>query len=117
MAKRPLLEGFFDSPNSHGNLLRSLAHKLDSFVSSRTDRNTLLSWHTCSLPFFAWLYLLFVSAWFVTALLSLCTRLGSPPRHFYEGPHKNYGGRAFICVLCFAAKEHTHINIQGGNFN
>ena len=37
-----------------------------------------------------------VSSWFATALLSLGSRLGSPPRHFY-------GGRAFICVLCFAS--------------
>ena len=73
-----------------------------------TDRNTLLSLLTCSLPFFAQLYLLSVSAWFTTALLSLGTRLGSPPRHFYGGggqraPHKNYGGELlFACsaLLC-----------------
>ena len=60
-------------------LLALLAH---SFVSFGTDRNTLLSLLT---SFFTWLYLLAVSAWFVTALLSLGSRLGSPPRHFYEG--------------------------------
>ena len=38
--------------------------------------------------FFAWLYLLSVSAWFAPALLSLGTRLGSPPRHFYGGAHR-----------------------------
>ena len=42
--------------------------------------------------FFTWLYLPFVSAWFATALLSMGSRLGSPPRHFY-------GGGAVICVL------------------
>ena len=34
------------------NLLGSLAHELNSFVSLGTDRNTLLSLLTCSLPFF-----------------------------------------------------------------
>ena len=53
------------------NLLGSLAHELNSFVSLGTDRNTLLSLLTCLLPFFAWLYLLSASAWFATALLSL----------------------------------------------
>ena len=62
MVKRHFLEGVFDSSNSHDNLLRSRAHELNSFVSFGTDRNTLLSLHTCSLPFFAWLYLLSVSA-------------------------------------------------------
>ena len=70
---------------SHDNLIGSLAHELNSFVSLGTDRNTLLSLLTCSLPFFTWLYFLAVSAWFVTALLSLGSRLGSPPRHFYGG--------------------------------
>ena len=34
------------------NLLGSLAHELNSFVSLGTDRNTLISLLTCSLPFF-----------------------------------------------------------------
>ena len=93
---RTCLAAAFDSSKAHDNLLGSLFHELNSFDSLGTDRNTLLSLLTCSLPFFTWLYLLAVSAWFVTALLSLGSRLGSPPRHFY-------GGRAFSCVLCFAS--------------
>ena len=104
---RTCLAAAFDSSISHDNWLGSLVNELNSFVRLGSDRNTLLSLFTCSLPFFVWLYLLSVSAWFATALLSLGTRLGSPPRHFYgaaqRAPHKNYGGRAFICVLCFAS--------------
>ena len=100
---RTCLAAAFDSANSCVNLLGSLAHTLDSFVSFGTDRNTLLSLLTCSLPFFVWLILLSVSAWFATALLSLGTRLGSPPRHFYGGgpkgpPIKIMGGELlFAC--------------------
>ena len=83
---RTCLAAAFDSSNLHDILLRSLFHKLNSFVSLVTDRNTFLSLLTCSLPFFSWLYLLFASAWFATVLLSLGSRLGSPPRHFYGGP-------------------------------
>ena len=89
---RTCLAAAFDSSNSHDNLLGSLFHELNSFVSLGTDRNTLLSLLTCSLPFFGCLNMHSVSAWFTTALLSLGTRLGSPPRHFYGGGHKNYGG-------------------------
>ena len=100
---RTSLAAAFDSSNSNDNWLGSLANELNSFVSLGTDRNTQLSLLTCSLLFFVRLYLLSVSAWFATALVNLGNRLGSPPRHFYGGlqraPHKNYGGRAFICVL------------------
>ena len=65
------LAAAFDSSNSDDNLLGSLAHELNSFVSLGIDRNTLLSLLTSLLPFFAWLYLLSASAWFATALLSL----------------------------------------------
>ena len=82
---RTCLAAAFDSSNSHDNLLRSLLHELNSFVSLVTDRDTFLSLLTCSLTFFSWLYLLFASAWFATVLLSLGSRLGSPPRHFYGG--------------------------------
>ena len=79
--------------------------------------------------FFAWLYLLFVSAWFATALLSLGTRLGSPPRHFYGGaqrvpPIKIMGGELlFACsallrlIPCLAAKGQAPIKIQGDTSN
>ena len=82
---RTFLAAAFDSSNSNDNLLGSHAHELNSFVSFGTDRSTLLSLLTCSLLFFVWLNLLSVSALFTTALLSLGTRLGSPPRHFYGG--------------------------------
>ena len=100
---RTCLAAVFDSSNSHDNWLGSLANELNSFVSLGTDRNTLLSLLTCSLPFFVWLNLLSVSAWFTTALLSLGSRLGSPPRHFYGGaqrapPIKIMGGELlFSC--------------------
>ena len=99
------LAAAFDSANSNDNLLGSHAHELNSFVSFGTDRSTLLSLLTCSLPFFVWLNLLSVSAWFITALLSLGTRLGSPPRHFYGGaqrapPIKIMGGE--LLFACFA---------------
>ena len=80
---RTCLAAAFDRSNSHDNWLGSLANELNSFVSLETDRNTLLSLLTCSLPFFGWLNLHSVSAWFTTALLSLGTPLGSPPRHFH----------------------------------
>ena len=83
---RTCLAAAFDSSISHDNWLGSLVNELNSFVRLGSDRNTLLSLFTCSLPFFVWLYLLSVSAWFATALLSLGTRLGSPPHNFYGGP-------------------------------
>ena len=85
---RTCLAAAFDSSNSHDNLLGSLFHELNSFVSLGTDLNTLLSLLTCSLLFFVWLYLLSVSAWFATALLRMGTRIGSPPRHFYGGAQR-----------------------------
>ena len=100
---RTFLAAAFDSSNSHDNWLVSLPNELISFVSLGIDRNTLLSWLTYSLPFFVWLYLHSVSAWFTTALLSLGSRLGSPPRHFYGGaqrapPIKIMGGELlFAC--------------------
>ena len=120
---RTCLAAAFDSSNSHDNWLGSLANELNSFVSLGTDRNTLLSLLTCSLPFFVWLYLLSVSALFATALLSLGTRLGSPPRQklwgesFYlrallcfaklralllkDRPASKFRGILITCVLCF----------------
>ena len=66
------------------------------FVRSFTS--SFLSSLTCSLPFFSWLYLLFATAWFATVLLSLGSRLGSPPRHFYGGARKIMGGELwFAC--------------------
>ena len=100
---RTFLAAAFNSSNSHDNWLGSLPNELIPFVSLGIDRNTLVSLLTCSLPFFVWLYLLSVSAWFATALLSLGTRLGSPPRHFYGGgpegpPIKIMGGELlFAC--------------------
>ena len=55
---RTCLAAAFDSSNSHDNWLGSLVNELNSFVRLGTDRNTLLSLFTCSLPFFVWLYLL-----------------------------------------------------------
>ena len=102
---RTYLAAAFDRSNSNDNWLGSLANELNSFVSLGTDRNTLLSLLTCSLLFFVWLNLLSVSALFTTALLSLGTRLGSPPRHFYGGgpegpPIKIMGGE--LLFACFA---------------
>ena len=82
---RACLAAAIDSSKAHDNFLGSLFHERNSFVSLGTDRNTLLSLLTFLLLFFTWFYLLAVSAWFATALLSLGSRLGSPPRHFYGG--------------------------------
>ena len=93
---RTCLAAAFDSSNSHDNWLGSLANELNSFVSLGTDRNTLLSLLTYSLPFLVWLYLLSVSAWFAPALLNLDIWLGSPPFLWGGGaqgpPHEKSGG-------------------------
>ena len=74
---------------ARSRMIFGLVHSLiNSFVRLETDRNILHRLFTCSLAFFVWLYLLSVSAWFATALLSLGTRLGSPSRHFYGGAHR-----------------------------
>ena len=55
---RTCLAAALDSSNSHDNWLGSLVNELNSFIRLGTDRNTLISLFTCSLPFFVWLYLL-----------------------------------------------------------